>query len=89
MWPIKEKENEQLLIYSGQIWSSIASCRNASLRFSYSNQPLWHYPYGSQRNSVVVLLHAFILFSYFSCMYEYFTEKEEEEEEEEEEAFES
>ena len=41
MRPIKEKENRQLLIYSGQIISPIASCRNASLRFSYSHRPLW------------------------------------------------
>ena len=34
MWPIKEKENNSCS-YSGQILFPMASCNNASLRFSY------------------------------------------------------
>ena len=40
MWPMKEKEYRQLLLYSGKLLSPTASCKNASLRFSYKNQPL-------------------------------------------------
>ena len=36
----REKKNRQLLICSGQILTPIASCKNASLRFSYYHQPL-------------------------------------------------
>ena len=43
LWQILIQAKMRPIKESGQILSPIASCKNASLRFSFYNQPLWHH----------------------------------------------
>ena len=56
MWPLKEKENIQL----AEIISPIASCRNASLQFSYKHKLLWNWLMSNFSTSFVANVQFFL-----------------------------